>query len=620
MYNNNNNNDNNYGNNYNNNFPFPHQDYTSSLMPSIPQKSRNGVYEIENKDQYEYVVDLSRYRLALWFLFGSVSTFFCFTHHMGFFYRHLVKAHPDKLIVVKFFASYCRACKGLEPKFLRIKDDPQLVGLPIVWAEYQAQTSNKDFFQKLGVLTLPTIQFYDGDRGLIENFPCGPAKTSLLKKKMARFLNQRVDPTTRQLKISTVLDGSINQQQPQQQQQQQQQQQPTNAQEQQLQTQLQQQRPRNEREIVIDNELIRDEHIQYLRNGMPFFQDLSDEEFDTLLSKARLQTYNPGDVIMRQGTPPTTFFVIKRGIAEMSIKSKFEDPIRTPPYYLGAVVNELKKFDYFGERALTTGEPYAASVRVLEKVRVFAFDVKDIPESSILSKKRRATREMVELLSKRYELPEDYTPAIQQQEQQQQQRTPYPVTERDECVLELLVRFKQIRQAAKCFEYVMKSEPTWGDEGEIARRSMLANKLSKSQKEEFLEVFSMVDIHSTGRISLLEMRKFMESARASKSTDELMEMMARANPSFHYVNSFEISRDEFMGVMAEAEFYNLFTETFQDLDQENTGYVRAGDLDDVLGGVRDLISNDRTSIIDVEDKDMLVDYEQFSKMLLGAAL
>ena len=539
---------------------------------------------------------------------------------MGFFYRHLVKAHPDKLIVVKFFASYCRACKGLEPKFLRIKDDPQLVGLPIVWAEYQAQTSNKDFFQKLGVLTLPTIQFYDGDRGLIENFPCGPAKTSLLKKKMARFLNQRVDPTTRQLKISTVLDGSINQQQPQQQQQQQEQQQPTNAQEQQLQTQLQQQPPRKEREIVIDNELIRDEHIQYLRNGMPFFQDLSDEEFDTLLSKARLQTYNPGDVIMRQGTPPTTFFVIKRGIAEMSIKSKFEDPIRTPPYYLGAVVNELKKFDYFGERALTTGEPYAASVRVLEKVRVFAFDVKDIPESSILSKKRRATREMVELLSKRYELPEDYTPAIQQQQQQQQQRTPYPVTERDECVLELLVRFKQIRQAAKCFEYVMKSEPTWGDEGEIARRSMLANKLSKSQKEEFLEVFSMVDIHSTGRISLLEMRKFMESARASKSTDELMEMMARANPSFHYVNSFEISRDEFMGVMAEAEFYNLFTETFQDLDQENTGYVRAGDLDDVLGGVRDLISNDRTSIIDVEDKDMLVDYEQFSKMLLGAAL
>jgi calmodulin len=83
-----------------------------------------------------------------------------------------------------------------------------------------------------------------------------------------------------------------------------------------------------------------------------------------------------------------------------------------------------------------------------------------------------------------------------------------------------------------------------------------------------------------------------------------------------------ISRDEFMGVMAEAEFYTLFTETFQELDKDSTGYVRAGDLDEVLGGVRDLISDEQTgsNIIDVEDKDLLVDYEQFSKMLHGAAL
>jgi len=32
------------------------------------------------------------------------------------------------------------------------------------------------------------------------------------------------------------------------------------------------------------------------------------------------------------------------------------------------------------------------------------------------------------------------------------------------------------------------------------------------------------------------------------------------------------------------------------------------------------ISDDRKSLIDVEDQDMQVDYEQFAKMLLGAAL
>jgi calmodulin len=493
----------------------------------------------------------------------------------------LLHAHPDKLVVLKFFASYCQACKILDPKFIAVKDDDQLAGLPIVWAEFHAQRHNKDLFRQKGVLTLPTIHFYDGSQGLVENFPCGPAKIHLLKKKLAQFLNARVDPETLKLKAVDVESESERRQQTVQ--------------------------PRVERKIVMDNELVTDEHINYLRSGMPWFKDLTDEEFDGLLDKARLLTFDPGDIIIRQGMPGTTFYVLKRGVVEMSIKSKFEDPMTTPSYYLGAVVNELKRFDYFGERALTTGEPYAASVRVLEKTRCFAFQAEDIPESSILSQKRRATREMVATLSQRYELPHDYTPIV-------------PVTPRDGCILDLLVRFKQIRQAAKCFEYIMQSEPTWGNEGEIGRRAMLVSKLSKAQRDEFQEVFNIVDVHKRGKISLLEMRRFMDSAREKKSNDELLEMIARASPLFQDHKDYGISRDEFMGVMAEAEFYNLFTETFQELDKESTGYVRAGDLDEILGGMRDLISDEQTSIIDVEDKDMLVDYEQFSKMLLGAAL
>jgi Ca2+-binding EF-hand superfamily protein len=411
---------------------------------------------------------------------------------------------------------------------------------------------------------------------IVENFPCGPARIPLLKKKLARFLNARVNPETYQLKevVESDRERSIE--------------------------------PRMTRPIA-DNDHTTSEHIEFLRN-LPFFASLSAQEFGEMLAKAKLLTFNPGDTIIRQGMPGTTFYVLKSGVAEMGVRSRFDDPISTPPDYLGAVVNELHKFDYFGERALTTGEPLAASVRVLDKVRCFAFDAEIIPESSILSKKRRASQEMVEELSRRYELPEDYTPEY------------LPVTPRDECILELLVRFKQIRQAAKCFQYVMQSEPTWGDEGQIARRTRLVSKLSKAQRDEFTEVFNIVDINKHGKISLLEMRKFMESAREQKSKEELVEMIARANPQFDATTDSAISRDEFMGVMAEAEFFNLFTETFQELDKDNTGYVRAGDLDDVLGGVRDLISNDQTSIIDVEDKDMLVDYEQFSKMLLGAAL
>jgi Ca2+-binding EF-hand superfamily protein len=61
-------------------------------------------------------------------------------------------------------------------------------------------------------------------------------------------------------------------------------------------------------------------------------------------------------------------------------------------------------------------------------------------------------------------------------------------------------------------------------------------------------------------------------------------------------------------------------ETFQELDRDNTGYVRAGDLSEVLGGVQDLIGEgQKISLIDVDDQDMLIDYEQWIRMLLGEA-
>lgn len=494
----------------------------------------------------------------------------------------LLEANPDKLVIIKTFSKTCIACKKVAPKFIAMSKDEQYQNLPIIWAEFPATQANKNVFRRLEVLALPTMLFYDGSNGLVENFACGPKKIPIFKQKLTQFLNSRVDPETRLLKQQP--DGGTDD--------------------------LKASPPCAVRKILMETKLVTEEHLEYLRNGMPFFQNMTDDEFDTLLSKARLLTFMPGNVIMRQGMPPKNFWVIKNGLVEMSIKSRFDDPISTPPSYLGAVVNQLTDLDYFGERALSTGEPYAASVRALKKTRCFVFDVDDIPESSILSKTRRATSDMVKQLTKRYKLPKDYiSPA-------------YPATVKDESILELLVRFKQIRQAAKCFEYVMSTKPLLGDRAEIARRSILVSKLSKSLQEEFVEVFNIADANKSGTISLLEMRRFMESARKGRTDKELLEMISKANPRLEEGSKYGtgITLDEFMGVMAEAEFYSLFTETFQELDQENTGYVRIGDLDEALHGVRDLISNDQKSIIDIEDQDVQVDYEQFAKMLLGASL
>ena len=71
-----------------------------------------------------------------------------------------------------------------------------------------------------------------------------------------------------------------------------------------------------------------------------------------------------------------------------------------------------------------------------------------------------------------------------------------------------------------------------------------------------------------------------------------------------------------MGVMEEAEFYYLFKDTFSTLDKVNSGYIQVGKIEKILCGLRDLISDNRKSVIDMEDNDMLVKYETFSMMMI----
>ena len=60
------------------------------------------------------------------------------------------------------------------------------------------------------MLALPSIHIYvstatktsqegQKQKGLIENFPCGPRKVPLLKKKIAQVVNSHVDPETLEL-------------------------------------------------------------------------------------------------------------------------------------------------------------------------------------------------------------------------------------------------------------------------------------------------------------------------------------------------------------------------------------------------------------------------------------
>ena len=87
--------------------------------------------------------------------------------------------------------------KGLEPKFIQVSKDPNYSKLPLLFAQMSVQ-DNKEFIKSLGVLALPSVHIYAGVEGLVENFPCGPSKVPILKKKIAQVVNTKVDKQTLQ--------------------------------------------------------------------------------------------------------------------------------------------------------------------------------------------------------------------------------------------------------------------------------------------------------------------------------------------------------------------------------------------------------------------------------------
>jgi len=573
------------------------KDKQEDEIPEFPTKNEHGIYDIVNADQHN-----------AW-----------------------LKANPDKLMVIKFYAPWCRACKSVEPKYIQISKDAKYKDIPIIFGQLSVQ-HNKAYVKSLGIMALPSMQIYAGSEGLVENFPCGPSKIPMLKRKLTDTINAKVDPTSLQLKLDCA--------------------DPVNREAEPCRTRtltvLDEANATNEIDEVISDQR-KEENLMYLRNGVPYFKDFEDDDFYDLMDKAKLVTFEQGDVIMRQGMEGSMFYVIETGEVEITVRTAFEDPLTTPSDYLGAVINILGPHNYFGERALITHEPRAASVRATQKTRCFAFEVNDIPASSVLSGKKAASMERMQEINNKYGtdvydidlIESQFKSANTANQQRGSVNTPGEIVgvdtddvipdqtmtmevddesgaQANERVISLLVRFKQIRRAARCFEYIMKTKPKFGDVGEARRRSLLVSKLTKYQRSEFKDLFKLIDQSGYGFISLLELRRAMESVGENKSDEELLQMINFANPEID--GNTEINFTEFMGMMAEAEFYYLFIETFEALDSNKSGFVSAGDLNRVLCGVRDLVSDDRMSIIDTSDMDMQVDYETFADMLLGKPL
>lgn len=436
----------------------------------------------------------------------------------------------------------------------------------------------------------------------------------ILKKKLALLINQHVDTKTLQLKehakdadAAAVIQVS---------------------------NEIDKQKDETVKSIV--------ERERSRLRSIPFFATMLESEFESVLSRATLLTFDRGSIIMREGNVGRTFYVIMDGEVEICQRTSFEDPLTTPPTYLGTVINRFLKGEYFGERALITGEPRAASIRTASLTKCLVFDKEDFPASCVLSGVTSTEFDsQMESIDDKYGVALSEMTSINDNQYMEAQKAnqyrgspnnPRPIDGVDndniddeprlgvetDTVVPLLMRFKLIRLVARCFDYMVANTPRLGDAGARRRRNMLVKLLSPSQQGDFNDAYKLLDADGDGEVTVIELRRLMDSIGEEKSDAELLTYIETGNQKMD--GKQVITYEDFMGIMAEAEFYNLFYETFRALDKEGSGYLRASDLNTVLCGVRDLITDDRKSIIDVEDDDMSIDYEQFSKMLLGTAL
>src|SRR3954468_18456541 len=87
---------------------------------------------------------------------------------------------------------------------------------------------------------------------------------------------------------------------------------------------------------------------------VPILAALKEDHLEMLAKLATTRTFNPGEVIIRQGDPGAGLFVIIQGYVDVTLRDRPGNPENK--------LSTLGKGDFFGEMALIDGYPRSATV------------------------------------------------------------------------------------------------------------------------------------------------------------------------------------------------------------------------------------------------------------------
>jgi cAMP-dependent protein kinase regulator len=122
--------------------------------------------------------------------------------------------------------------------------------------------------------------------------------------------------------------------------------------------------------------------VAKLIEGSHLFRSLDEDGRRELLNRGRIVSFPAGSLILREGEPGESFFVVDQGVVEVSTHAAAaggEIPLTT-----------LQRGAFFGEVAVLTGSPRTATVTALTDVHAVAFDKADVDE--LLASNAKARR------------------------------------------------------------------------------------------------------------------------------------------------------------------------------------------------------------------------------------
>lgn len=127
-----------------------------------------------------------------------------------------------------------------------------------------------------------------------------------------------------------------------------------------------------------------------LLRRVPIFRCLSAEDRTALAHGAAQHRLAAGEIIVREGEPGSSLFVMATGVARVTHAVPGRPPLE---------LARLSVCDHFGEMSLLTGEPRSASVEALTDCRLLSIDKADL--EAILRERPRIVAELAAIVARR---------------------------------------------------------------------------------------------------------------------------------------------------------------------------------------------------------------------------